>query len=251
MAQHVRVHARQPEAGVVGKPSKSPAWRARRRTTMFRSRARQYSWRRRSPRIVRRPSAKRPERPRCPCRPSAARAGRALRRGGRCPPRRLRSSYPGVGDWEVGAARRSDSAWRRVSARYRGRYPATASAADRPPDPVECGQVEFAARLLAPGWWRNCCRVGWCVVTNVGPTQEVRSSRQCRRRGGWSGEYNDWSCSRRSGSTGTRRPCRFGSLPGDIGSSTGGAGRRWRPLCRRRLRSMWRGLGRRLTRGLR
>src|ERR1019366_6666483 len=26
--------------------------------------------------------------------------------------------------------------------------------------------------MLAPGWWRYCCRVGRCVVTNVGPTQE-------------------------------------------------------------------------------
>src|SRR5665811_925569 len=26
--------------------------------------------------------------------------------------------------------------------------------------------------MLAPGWWRCCCRVGRCVVTNVGPTQE-------------------------------------------------------------------------------
>src|SRR5665811_369594 len=26
--------------------------------------------------------------------------------------------------------------------------------------------------MLAPGWWRCCCRVGRCVVTNVGPTPE-------------------------------------------------------------------------------
>src|SRR5664279_3041451 len=26
--------------------------------------------------------------------------------------------------------------------------------------------------MLAPGWWRYGCRVGRCVVTNVGPTQE-------------------------------------------------------------------------------
>src|SRR5674476_1016384 len=26
--------------------------------------------------------------------------------------------------------------------------------------------------MLAPGWWRCRCRVGQCVVTNVGPTQE-------------------------------------------------------------------------------
>src|ERR1019366_1831385 len=26
--------------------------------------------------------------------------------------------------------------------------------------------------MLDPGWWRCCRRVGRCVVTNVGPTQE-------------------------------------------------------------------------------
>ena len=47
----------------------------------------------------------------------------------------------------------------------------------------------------------------------------------------------EWSCSTRSGATAALRRCRFGRWPNDIWFTGGRCARRWRPLCRRRVRS--------------